>query len=1082
MRTLTSVVLRTLQNAFERKPKRSPRCNRMRKLLHQQLEARRLLTLPATQTFAEGDLVAYNGPTVDLVNDTLSFDAFIDFAGDIDSYYFAPQFNGTYTIDVGDFGNTVDPEVAIYIASTGARVGYNDDLSAFNDDARLTLNLTADVRYIIAVADNPNTTAGNVSIIVTAAFRTGSFLLTPDVFGDATASVLLDVPTDIDYYSITAPADATGGLTVSTSGSTFNHRLALFNSAGTLLQGPLVSLSYSSVDPNAEYRIAVFSNQYATAGTLNLNIDFAERGAIVTNTLDSGPGSLRQAILDANAHPNVTGQVDKIAFNIPGAGPHNIALTTALPTITEAVDINGATQPGTLEFPTVAIDGTALVGSIDGFRITGSNTTIGWLNLRNFPSDGIEVQADDVWLFSNRIGTDWGGIAAMGNKEFGVRIQGGSRNRIDSNVISANALGGIAIFGDTADNNEVIENTIGAQFGGLIALPNAKNGLTITDGDATIVSDNVISGNTLAGVVLSGSSTGNRVTGNKIGTKVTGNAALPNGGEGIVIQSSGNQIGGNSVALRNVISGNGKTGITISGVAASNNVIEGNVIGTSVNGNVAIPNTTDGILVINASNTRIGSSTTTATRNVISGNGGSGVTFTQAGTTGGLVVGNFIGVASNGTTPLGNTLNGVSLTSGATNVQIGGSSALSQNVISANKSNGISILANSNNNRVSRNKIGTTVSDAPLGNVGSGIAIQSSGNTIGGANVNFQNVIAGNANGITVSGATAINNTIAFNTIGTDTAPNVSRGIQFLSNASSNTVGPSNSIRRNETGIRINDGSIRNKITQNSISENTNLGIDLFPSAGVTANDASDADTGANLLQNTPVISASPLLIGTNLEIGFRVNSSPTNSAYPLTVEFFVSDGSGEGAKFVASTIYTAANFAAGVKTISFVVTGLGIVAGTSKIVGTSTDLNGNSSEFSAQSTVASGAAALSAAALQSRSSLAASSDQAAVRTQAVSLINFINVSGTLNGTVQLSSSGPTAAKHDVSRDGVVSPYDLFLVVQGLQKSRPTNQAIPSSEKLVDRAFWDSVLRDLDVDDLIEIKPALAKSKWLKRH
>ena len=101
--------------------------------------------------------------------------------------FFAPQFTGTYTIDVGDFGNTVDPEVAVYIASTGAQVGYNDDLSAFNDDAHLELNLTADVRYIIAVADQPATTAGNVSIIVTAPFRTGSFLLTPDAFGDATA-------------------------------------------------------------------------------------------------------------------------------------------------------------------------------------------------------------------------------------------------------------------------------------------------------------------------------------------------------------------------------------------------------------------------------------------------------------------------------------------------------------------------------------------------------------------------------------------------------------------------------------------------------------------------------------------------------------------------------------------------------------------------------------------------------------------------------------------------------------------------------------------------------------------------------
>ncbi len=153
--------------------------DRLRSLRYQQLEKRFVFALPATMTFAEGSTVSYNGPTVDTVNDTLSFDAFIDFAGDIDSYFFAPQFSGTYTIDVGDFGNAVDPEVAVYVASTGARVGYNDDISSFNDDAQLMLNFSADVRYIIAVADFPGTNAGNVSIIVTAPFRTGSFLLTP---------------------------------------------------------------------------------------------------------------------------------------------------------------------------------------------------------------------------------------------------------------------------------------------------------------------------------------------------------------------------------------------------------------------------------------------------------------------------------------------------------------------------------------------------------------------------------------------------------------------------------------------------------------------------------------------------------------------------------------------------------------------------------------------------------------------------------------------------------------------------------------------------------------------------------------
>lgn len=158
---MSRAIVRCFRNMFLQTGRRSATLHRHRLLQHEQLEPRYLLTLPVSQTFAEGDTVTYNGPTV--------------------------------------------------------------DLSTTDNDARLVLNLTEDVRYIIAVADNPATTAGNVSIIVSAPFRTGSFLLVPDAFGDATASVLLDVPTDIDDYSLTAPADATGGLTISASGSTLTN-------------------------------------------------------------------------------------------------------------------------------------------------------------------------------------------------------------------------------------------------------------------------------------------------------------------------------------------------------------------------------------------------------------------------------------------------------------------------------------------------------------------------------------------------------------------------------------------------------------------------------------------------------------------------------------------------------------------------------------------------------------------------------------------------------------------------------------------------------------------------------------------
>ena len=1038
-----------------------------RRLFLEQLESRRVFTLPATQTFAEGDTIVYNGPTVDSVSDTLSFDAFIDFAGDVDSYYFAPQFNGSYTFDVGDFGNTVDPEIAIYDSTTGARIGYNDDLSEFNDDARVVINLVADVRYIVAVADFSNTTAGNLSIIVAASFRTGSFLLTPDVFGDASAAVLLDVPTDIDYYSITAPSDATGGLTVAATGSTVNHRFALFNASGTLLQGPLVSLSYPSANPNQEYRIAVYAVNYASSGTLNVVVNFDEQGTVVTNTLDDGPGSLRQAILDSNAHPNGPGIIDTIRFDIPGVGPHNIALASALPFITEAVNIDGSTQPGTGATPTVAIDGTGLTGGIDGLRIQADGTFVRKLNIRKFPSDGIDVRASNVVIEGNTIGTDWLGQTKLGNAANGIFVVDGSGNRIESNVVSGNGLNGIVISGDAADHNVVTGNTVGARFGGNFALPNASNGIAIVHGDLNDINNNTISGNTLSGVAISGSANSNTLGGNKIGIRTSGTAALPNGGDGVTVLASGNQIGGNRVDLRNVISGNGKSGIAISGAAASNNVVEGNFIGTNRNGGVAVPNVGDGVLVSGAADNRIGSATDAAAGNLISGNGGSGVVFSLAGATGSLAVGNIIGLKSDELTELGNALNGVAINTNATNIQIGGNSAIASNVIAANGGNGVRIAAGSSNNRVSGNRIGVTTTGLARGNAAAGVLIQGNNNTIGGADISFENIIAGNTNGITLSGATATNNSIKFNAIGTATLRNIDNGIQVVSGASNNVIGPKNTIQRNDTGIRLNGGSAGNKITQNSTFQNINLGIDLYPSAGFTANDVGDADTGANGLQNFPLFFGNPVLVGNNLEVSFSVNSAPANSAYPLTIEFYVSDGSGEGSKFVGSTVYTAGNFASGVKTVNFAGAGVGLSPGSSKLVGLATAANGNSSEFSLQRAVVSGAARLAAPTLQFKSVADINRDGSVNSTDATLLINAIN------------QKQDYSFDYDANGDSVVSPQDLLLIMRTIQVNKSNRQAIEAIDKLSSKDVWDRSLVELMTKGLPDVAKVLRNSKWV---
>src|SRR6266436_9118043 len=82
----------------------------------------------------------------------------------------------------------------------------------------------------------------------------------------------------------------------------------------------------------------------------------------VTNTNDSGAGSLRQAILDANNNPGL----DTIAFNIPGPGVRTISPTSALPTVTDPVIIDGYTQPGASPNTLASGDNAVLKIVLDG--------------------------------------------------------------------------------------------------------------------------------------------------------------------------------------------------------------------------------------------------------------------------------------------------------------------------------------------------------------------------------------------------------------------------------------------------------------------------------------------------------------------------------------------------------------------------------------------------------------------------------------------------------------------------------------------------------------------------------------------
>src|SRR5437588_2023962 len=99
------------------------------------------------------------------------------------------------------------------------------------------------------------------------------------------------------------------------------------------------------------------------------------RGAsfVVTNTADSGAGSLRQAILDANASPGP----DTISFAIPGAGTHTIALLSALPFVSDPAVIDATTQPGFAGMPLIELDGSSAGANANGLDVLADNAIRG---------------------------------------------------------------------------------------------------------------------------------------------------------------------------------------------------------------------------------------------------------------------------------------------------------------------------------------------------------------------------------------------------------------------------------------------------------------------------------------------------------------------------------------------------------------------------------------------------------------------------------------------------------------------------------------------------------------------------------
>jgi len=482
----------------------------------------------------------------------------------------------------------------------------------------------------------------------------------------------------------------------------------------------------------------------------------------------------------------------------------------------------------------------------------------------------------------------------------------GDRNTIQGLVINGliTSSVGIAVAGS---DNEIRGNFIGTDAAGAIAVGTGF-GVRVNLGSGNVIGGqvpatrNLISGLT-TGVSLQ--SSGNTVINNYIGTDASGTQDVGNA-TGVSVAASNNTVGGRSSGERNLISGNDDFGVLVP--VGSGSVVEGNYIGTTVSGLAALGNAI-GVRITSDGN-RIGG-TQSGAGNVISGNTSTGVHL--FGGEANEVLGNLIGVDPSGALPVGNGGDGVSAEAAADSV-IGNGTEVGINVISSNLA-GVTITGGIASSDVSvfRNRIGTNAAGTQsLGNTSDGVGV---GESVLDATI-IANLVSGNhSDGIqTAANSKAV---ILANRVGTDIdgdspIPNGEHGIRIAGVDTSVGIGlkafpnipfPNTVAFNGDDGIAVADLATGVTLRSNLIHSNNEIGIDLDDD-GVTLNDVDDADSGPNDLQNFPVLTSA---VSGSLLIRGTLDSDPDTD---FRLQFFQNDACdpsdhGEGQTLIGSAVVT---------------------------------------------------------------------------------------------------------------------------------------------------------------------------------
>jgi len=845
-------------------------------------------------------------------NDTLTYSIVNDPSNNFKIVGREIQVNTGATLD---FESASSHDITIRVTDSGS--------SGLSYDEVVTIQVT-DVNEAPIVDLNDNSNPTGIDFNQTWTKGGGSVLITDadsvlnDVEGDKITSLIVTLTNPSDGANEILVAD-TSGTYISTN--QYDSTTGVLTLSGTdsaaHYQQVLRTITYNNTQatPYSETRVIEFVakdlyNASSLVATTNLTVSTDVGVLIVTNTSDTvdningsttafsiddliaNPGidgiSLREAIIASNNTANKVGGADVIRFDVTGVGPHSINITTALPEITQAITIDGTSEPDFVSTPMIELNGTGTAANENGLTLgTGSNgSAIRGLVINRFGGNGIEIRSDSNIIEGNYIGTGVNGTTDLGNGDNGILVRGGD----------GNLIGGI-----TADTR------------------------------------NIISGNTQAGITLYDSASNNKIKGNYIGTIVSGLAPLSNK-YGIFIGnvSNGNIIGTDQDGVDdanegNLISGNTQDGIALNGAGVTGNTVAGNKIGVNTVADAPLGNGRQGIwITFNAHGNTVGGATTDA-RNIISGNISNGI---HIGTNNNKIQGNYIGTNSNGTLKIANGENGIVITSGSTNIvgtDLDGTNDTTEgNLISGNTKNGISLGGTASNNSIRGNLIGVNASAlGKLSNDGEGIEIGfgASNNIIGGTHADAANTISGNVkSGIYIRKSTTTDNKVQGNFIGTNSGGsldlgNTERGV-FVNNAPNNliggvTAGAGNTIAFNNIGINIYDNdpspdnvdAVNNSLLRNSIYSNKGLGIKLgqFWDSLVTENDPGDVDTGQNNLQNFPILTSATITT-TGVSISGSLNSIAAVTDY--RIELFASatedeTGHGEAERYLGYTNIT---------------------------------------------------------------------------------------------------------------------------------------------------------------------------------